>query len=1067
MGFPYRLSLDVGTASIGWAVLRLREDGDRFHPVAIVRGGVRIFPSGRDPRSGSSLAVERREARSARRNRDRRSARKRNLVRALIDFGLFPADREERYALADLDPYELRRRGLDQPLTEFEFGRVIFHLNQRRGFKSNRKTDSADPDGSKMKSAISEVRERLKADGFRTVGEWLADRHDRGEGVKARREPAVRGPEDYTLFVDRQMIEDEFDALWEAQEELSGGVGSDGAREVLRGIIFTQRPLKAVPKGRCTLEPTKERAAKALPSVQRLRVVQEVNNLKVRSNVYEERGLTLEEKQVAVRELIANKSRTFRQLRKAMQIDLAETFNLETAKRTRLDGDSTASLLSQDEFFGADWSNLTLERQDEIVLKLISEEDDSAVIEWLVSEYAVSEDLAGQIAALPLPPGYSSFCLDVTRKLLPPMEAEIIPISEAVVQAGYRSHSDLQASRETGELLFEMPYYGEALQRHVRFETGNEVDGNEDDPPEKRFGKIANPTVHIGLNEIRKIVNELIGEYGTPTQTVIEVTRDLKHSAKVKDEIEKAQKAQQDRNEAYKQQLKPVIGSSPSSEDLRKMRLWEELSESPIDRRCPFTGEQISLERLFRPGSDIEIEHILPLSRSLDDSLANKTLAVRQANRDKGDQTPYEAFGHSPGQYNYAEILERSANLPKKKSYRFAENAMERFVRDDKDFVARALNDTAYLSRLAREYMSTVTPWTNVWVVPGQLTGLLRRQLGLNGLLGRDGEKNRDDHRHHAVDAAVIGIMDRGFLQSVARATGKGRDPNTGIEKLVSGPPWPSYRESVERMVNHIHVSHKPNHSHEAGMANDTIYGLRPDGEVTVRKPLSAFDSAAMIDRTNFADRTLKKRLLTAIKGAETPAEIRHAIADFSTETGIRRVHVNETLEVIKLFNNDEAPERAPRPSRSDDGAYAGRKGDSNYCIEIYADEKGRWRSEVITTFAAYQIVRASDGSTAQLRNPQLTQSGKPLIMRLTKNDTVRIVIDSVPLDYRVCKFGHNGQLSLAPTNESNVDSRNRDSEDDFKYLSKAAGPLKDLQARNVTVSPAGRLRDPGPTATS
>ncbi len=1058
MGFPYRLSLDVGTTSIGWAVFRLREDGDRFVPVAIVRGGVRIFPSGRDPQSGSSLAVERREARSARRNRDRRGARKRNLVRTLIDFGLFPADRKERYELADLDPYELRRRGLDEPLSEFEFGRVIFHLNQRRGFKSNRKTDSADPEGSKMKAAISEVRERLDADGFRTVGEWLADRHDRGEGVKARREAAERGPDDYTLFVDRQMIEVEFDALWDAQEKLGGGVGTDGAREVLREIIFTQRPLKAVPKGRCTLEPTKERAAKALPSVQRLRVIQEVNNLKVRSAVYEERGLTLEEKNVAVRELLANKSRTFKQLRKVMLIESAETFNLETAKRTRLDGDSTASLLSQADFFGAHWSDLTLDKQDEVVLKLIGDEDDSVVIEWLVSEHALSEDVATRIGALPLPPGYSRYCHDVTRKLLPPMEAEIIPISEAVVKAGYPRHSDLLAARETGELLFEMPYYGEALQRHVGFGTGIE-----DDPPEKRFGKIANPTVHTGLNEIRKIVNEVIGEYGTPTQTVIEVTRELKHSAKVKREIEKAQKAQQDRNEVYKEQLKLIIGSSPSSEDLKKMRLWEELSENPADRPCPYTGEQISLERLFRPGSDIEIEHILPLSKTLDDSLANKTLAVRTANRDKGDQTPYEAFGHNPGAYNYIEILERAEHLPKKKSYRFAENAMERFLREDKDFAARALNDTAYLSQMAREYMSTVTPWNQVWVVPGQLTGLLRRQLGLNGLLGRVGEKNRDDHRHHAVDAAVIGIMDRGFLQSVARATGKGRDPNTGIEKLVSDPPWPTYRESVERMVNHIHVSHKPNHSHETGMANDTIYGLRPNGEVSVRKPLSTFDTEAKIRGTNFADQTLQKRLLAAISAAATPAEIRDAIANFSTSTGIRRVHVNQTLDVIKLSNTNEAPDRAPRPSRSDDGAYAGLKGDSNYCIEIHADEKGKWRGEVITTFDAYQIVRASNGSTARLRHPKLTQSGKPLIMRLTKNDVIRLVIDGRPLDFRVCTFNRRQQISLAGTNESNVDSRNRDSGDDFAYLSKRAGPLQDLQARNVTVSPAGRLRDPGP----
>ena len=92
-----------------------------------------------------------------------------------------------------------------------------------------------------------------------------------------------------------------------------------------------------------------------------------------------------------------------------------------------------------------------------------------------------------------------------------------------------------------------------------------------------------------------------------------------------------------------------------------------------------------------------------------------------------------------------------------------------------------------------------------------------------------------------------------------------------------------------------------------------------------------------------------------------------------------------------------------------------------------------------------------------------MTQSGKRLLIRLMKNDVIRLLIDGEVTDYRVCTFGQNVQLSLAPVNESNVDSRNRDPEDSFKYLSKSPGPLRELQARKITVSPAGRVRDPGP----
>jgi len=104
-------------------------------PCAIIRAGVRIFSDGRDP-YGSSLAVARRNARGMRRRRDRLLRRKRRMMRLLIQFGFFPEDERERKALELLDPYLLRARGLDEALTPHEFGRALFHMNQRRGFRS-------------------------------------------------------------------------------------------------------------------------------------------------------------------------------------------------------------------------------------------------------------------------------------------------------------------------------------------------------------------------------------------------------------------------------------------------------------------------------------------------------------------------------------------------------------------------------------------------------------------------------------------------------------------------------------------------------------------------------------------------------------------------------------------------------------------------------------------------------------------------------------------------------------------------------------------------------------------
>ena len=144
----YRLALDLGSTSLGWAMIRL--DNDR-NPSAVIKAGVRIFKDGRNPKDESSLAVTRREARAMRRRRDRLLKRKNRMMESLIKHDFFPSDPLERKKLETLDPFELRAKGLDQALEPDEFARAMFHINQRRGFKSNRKTDKNDSDSGALK----------------------------------------------------------------------------------------------------------------------------------------------------------------------------------------------------------------------------------------------------------------------------------------------------------------------------------------------------------------------------------------------------------------------------------------------------------------------------------------------------------------------------------------------------------------------------------------------------------------------------------------------------------------------------------------------------------------------------------------------------------------------------------------------------------------------------------------------------------------------------------------------------------------------------------------------------
>lgn len=1013
---PYRLALDIGSTSIGWCLLRLDTCNQ---PKAILRMGVRIFPDGRNPKDGTSLAVTRRNARAMRRRRDRLLKRKDRLLNALIQLGFFPQDDAQRKALALLDPYSLRRKGLHELLTGPEFARALFHVNQRRGFLSNRKTDKKDSDSGALKKAIKDLREKLNQENCQTLGEWLAKRHEARLSVRARLRGKTQKDKAYDFYADRAMVEHEFDVLWTKQNVLNPALFTEAAGAELKDVLLHQRPLKPVRPGRCTLLPDEERAPLALPSAQRFRIYQELNNLRLLTPDLREVSLSLEQRD-KIAELLERQGEVrFTAMLKALKLPGTTKFNLEDIKRDRLKGNATTATLAKDANFGDAWFEFDHVLQDTIVNKLLNETSEFTLIEWLQANTNINEATAEHIANAGLPEGYGNLSQEALSVVLPELIKDVVVYSEAVKRAGFDSHSSLSHSETTGEVMDELPYYGDPLRRHVAFAKDNPRND------EERFGKIANPTVHIGLNELRKVVNAIIKRYGHPSEVVVEVARDLKMSRERKLEIQREQKIKQDLNDVQVAEACVVLGLTRANLDRakrrelsQKMQLWVELNAKNVaDRQCPYTGEQISIQRLL--SNDVEIEHILPYSMTLDDSLNNKTVAMRRANRDKGNRTPYDAFGKSPllG-YDFEAMLQRAALMPKEKAKRFAPDGYQRWLKEDKDFLARALNDTAYLSRIAKEYLSLICPHNKVRVIPGRMTALLRGKFGLNQLLSGTGQKNRNDHRHHALDAAVIGITDQGLLQRFAKASANARE--TQLDRLVEEMPlpWPTYREHVTRGLEHIVISHKPDHGYQGAMHEETAWGRRGNGQVT--------------------------RRVRPEDGGPRQREVK-----------------NKNVVAINSSNN---PERHGLDENGNPKAYKGYVGGSNYCIEISRDEKGRWNGDVISTFQAYQAVRefGEDEGLKRLRNLSFSQSAKPLVMRLMLDDLVRLDIDGDMRTMRVAVISGNGQLFMCDHNEANVDSRNRDREDSFAYVSKYAGSLQKAKGRRVTVSEIGDLRDPG-----
>ena len=1080
----YRLALDLGSTSLGWAVLRLNANKE---PIAIIKAGVRIFSDGRNPKDGSSLAVTRRAARSMRRRRDRLLKRKARMMDLLVNLGFFPKDKAARKALERLNPYALRAKGLDEALKPEEFARALFHINQRRGFKSNRKTDKGASDSGAMKKAIGMLQQTMSAypvgvdkqplpkdnkekfDWFkwvarenpeykdekpRTVGEFLYQRFadtsvpSEQRRVRARNNGLKSGKLEYDLYIDRAMIQVEFEALWTRQAKCNPDLFHDAAYENLKDCLLHQRPLKPVKPGRCTLLPDEERAPLALPSQQRFRIYQEINNLRLLGEHLLEQSLTLAQRDILAAELDRKSKLSFTQICKLLKLPGSTKFNLEDAKRSELKGNTTCAILAKKEHFGDGWWQFDAARQDAIVMQLLTEENEAVLVRWLQTETGMDEARAEVLANVSLPEGYGSLSAKALARVLPELRRDVLTYDKAVQAAGFAHHSDLgfefehgsdevefvgeRVIQSTGEVkpvyaFKQLPYYGRALQRHVAFPKDNPRND------EERFGKIANPTVHIGLNQVRVVVNALVKRYGRPAEVIVEVARDLKQNKEQREEAQRNQARNQQRNERLRAEAAAILQCAPErvrQADIQKLILWEELSSDIADRRCPYSGVPISARMVL--SDEVEIEHILPFSKTLDDSLNNKTVALRRANRVKGNRTPWDARADFEAQgWHYDDILLRAERMPRNKCYRFAADGYEKWLRDDKDFLARALNDTRYLSRVAREYLSLICPQCTrvipgqicpqgTRVIPGQMTAMLRGKFGLNDILGLEGEKNRNDHRHHAVDACVIAVTDQGMLQKFAQASANARERQ--LDRLVENMPlpWTTYREHVERAICNIWVSHKPDHGYEGSMMEETSYGIAKDGSIRQKRK---------------ADGSEGREITNLIRISAPRQPVRHG-------TGA---------------NGEPLP-------------YKGYVGGSNYCIEITRNEKGKWEGNVISTFDAYTIARTAGGGQKgvdQLRHPTEGQNGRPLVMRLVINDSVRLQISqsnhqSLEETMRVVYIAVNGQIFMAPIHEANVDARNRNKEDSFSYVSKMAGSFQKARARRITISPIGELRDPG-----
>lgn len=1058
----WRLGIDLGTNSLGWWAFRVSREGNgekaRWHPVESLDGGVYIFPDAREPakngRVGDSNAVARRLARGMRRNRDRGKNRIRHLERDLTRLGLLPEDTTERKKLFQtpkkvtpqtdtFNPYKLRAEALSRTLSAHELGRALMHLGLRRGFKSNRK-EASDEDGGNLKDRIYALKTAL---GNRTLGQYLWDAYqdEYKKELNGESRKGIRFRAENEFYPDRATYADEFNAIREHQAPHHTLTDEDWDRLRDNYILF-QWPLKPVQRGWCEFYTDQPRHWKDTPIAHDFRLYQELNALRWMDANYESHALDGEQRTGVLNKLMSQKSEvTFKSLRKLKRADGTplfpkdSTFNLESEKRKGLNPHKIAAIFMADADLAPLWEHRVEHEDgqlDDIFEVLHTAETDQDARSRLAHDFGLNENTVNKLAKFKLSSGTTHVSRRFMDQIVPILADQGLVYSDAVRELTDDDGNQLDHSmRDDGRRWDKLPYYGEVLSASM---LGADPSADPETEPEKHFGKINNPTVHVALNSLRRVINTLTERFGTPPLEVnVELTRDLKLPRERRDKINAEQGKRQKENDRIKELCAEHGVHDPSAIDIKKVKLWEELGKDQFARQCVFTGKTISAAQLFN--GEVEIEHILPFSRTLDNSLTNLTVSMRWANRLKGNNTPYEAFNgdrYADRGIVWDQILQRADALPKAKRARFGPDAMARFEQDG-GFIARQLNDTAYMARAATRYIKALNGVERVRANPGRLTAMVRGKWGLNGILSDDNQKTRSDHRHHAIDAAVVALIDTPVLNEISRLTARGADDLVHIAL----PELPAdLHAAIRQRAPTIITTFKPDHGLQGRMFNDTAYGIvpldkrdpdLPEHNLVTRKALAGLTPNECEAIRDPIIRVRVRDYLYEAKGAN----IKHdaALVQFAKETGINRVRVLIKNQTVK-----------PVPT----APYKGYAPESYACCDIWRippKDKAKGKPKFEGAFWLYAETAGDVSPDKTLKKPH---PAAKYVTRLFKDDVIAFEDGGQTQIMRVYGYSTtNNRLDIRPHHIADAKRR-------FESIDK----LGHKGLRKLFVTPDGRV---------
>ncbi|MFZ4723625.1 MAG: type II CRISPR RNA-guided endonuclease Cas9 [Phycisphaerales bacterium] len=985
------LGLDIGTNSVGWAVLGLSGQGQ---PDSIIACGSRVFEAGVDGTSDqiavgkdAPRGVERRLARLQRRQTLRRARRRRKIFRLLMTNGLLPSIESTSPAaihacIEQLDaalrttwlqpgdhrgqlvfPYLLRAAAANKSLPLHELGRALYHLAHRRGFLSNRKTRAKEDDEGKVKQGISELRAAMKAAGAATLGAYFATLEPRNGRIRAR-------------YTDRSMYLEEFDAIQRANPQVAVE-----AWQALHKAFFFQRKLKSAKHliGKCSCLPRQRRASMWHPVYQRFRLLEQVNNLRVHNpETREDRGLTDAERATLVDALGKQESMTAGGVKKLLKLRGCE-LSIEHVGSGKLIGDRTAAAMRR--VFGDRWDSMSESDRMQVLLDVHSYEHADALKRRGASHWKLEPEQAAALADASLEPGYASLSVRAMSQLMPHLERGL-------------------NSREALDVAFP-----------GRFSAGTAVDRLP--PVRTAMGDLRNPTVNRSLTEVRRVVNRIIDKWGKPKLVRLELGRDLKRGRRERESLAKDNREQEKRRENAAAAIIAEAGvPAPRRSDIEKMLLAEECGMT-----CPYTGRRFGMADLFGKTPTVDVEHIIPYSRSLDDSFSNKTLCFVEENRNvKRQRTPHEAYSTDAARWE--QMLDRVRRF----KGRHARAKLERFEMSNvgeellEEFTSRQLNDTRYASRLAGQFVGQLFGGSvdadsvrRVQVSTGTVTARLRQAWRMGLALHDDGKKNRADHRHHALDAIAVALSSPALVKRMADAAVRGAAAGRDGKLLQFSEPWPQFLEHVKAAIEPIIVSHRVDRRLAGPLHEDTLYSrpLQVAGKSVfrVRKGIESITASTLAE---LPDPVLRDTISNALKSEPsakpfaTPALHPVARSQGQTIERVRRLRVGASRTPVLLETAHATRWVAPG---------------SNHHMAVYAvtDAKGtRWEAEVVTRLEAHRRKMRGEAIVRTIR-----EDGAKLVFTLRSGDIIRVPAEDGAAVFHVIGSASGDTVETKPVHDA------------------------------------------------